>query len=293
MLLTLIRTTRPAFLLLTVAVVALAAALATQHSQPLPLELVALVLFGALTAHAGVNVLNEVHDARSGLDSLTQRTPFSGGSGALQEHPAAINAAALMGKVLLILVTAIGCFFIYLRGLQLLPLGLAGLLLVISYTPIITHRPWLCLIAPGLGFGPLMVMGSYFVLTGEYTASVFWVSLIPFFLVNNLLLLNQFPDAAADIEVGRRNLLTAYGPRVASITFRIFLGLTYVLLALFLVVEVLPPPAALGFISLVVALPLYRASVTLDKPLPTRLLALNVVLTISLPLLISLGLLLH
>lgn len=46
-----------------------------------------LVLLGALLAHAAVNLFNEHHDYRSGLDALTQRTAFSGGSGALQASP--------------------------------------------------------------------------------------------------------------------------------------------------------------------------------------------------------------
>ena len=73
-------------------------------------------------------------------------------------------------------------------------LGLAGLLLVFGYTIWFTRDPYLCLIAPGLGFGPFMVMGTHFVLTGNYAWTAFIASLIPFFLVSNLLLLNQFPD---------------------------------------------------------------------------------------------------
>ncbi len=47
----------------------------------------ALVLLGALAAHGAVNALNEYADYRSGLDLRTARTPFSGGSGTLVDHP--------------------------------------------------------------------------------------------------------------------------------------------------------------------------------------------------------------
>lgn len=39
-----------------------------------------------------------------------------------------------------------------------------------------------------------MVMGTHFALTGEYSATAGLASLVPFFLVSDLLLLNQFPD---------------------------------------------------------------------------------------------------
>ena len=48
----------------------------------------------------------------------------------------------------------------------LLPIGLLGLVLVVSYTPWITRHPLLCLVAPGLGFGPVMVLGTLVALTG-------------------------------------------------------------------------------------------------------------------------------
>jgi 1,4-dihydroxy-2-naphthoate octaprenyltransferase len=70
---------------------------------------------------------------------------------------------------------------------------------------------WFCWLAPGLGFGPLMVMGTEVALAGQYTLEGFVASLVPFFLVNNLLLLNQYPDIEADKAVGRRHFLVVYG----------------------------------------------------------------------------------
>jgi len=46
-----------------------------------------LVLIGAISAHISVNAFNEYFDYKSGLDEKTQRTPFSGGSGRLQQDP--------------------------------------------------------------------------------------------------------------------------------------------------------------------------------------------------------------
>ena len=45
------------------------------------------VLPGAVAAHVSVNTFTEYPDFHSGLDALTVKTPFGGGSGALPEHP--------------------------------------------------------------------------------------------------------------------------------------------------------------------------------------------------------------
>lgn len=292
MITTLIKTTRPAFLILTFAVVTLAAALALHHGFVVSPLLLGLVLLSTVSAHAAVNVLNEVHDARSGLDELTQRTPFSGGSGALQAQPHAVRKASLLGKLLIAIVVASGLYFIYLRGWALAPLGLVGLVLVIAYTPLLTRRPLLCLLAPGIGFGPLMVIGSYFVLTGDYSGVVFAVSLIPFFLVSNLLLLNQFPDAQADVKVGRNNLLTAYGSATAVKTFVVFLVAAFATLLLLVAFNIMPLSALFGLLALVVALPLLAGVMRLanEQEISHRLLGLNVALTVGLLLLIAIGL---
>ncbi|WP_417690597.1 prenyltransferase [Pseudidiomarina sp.] len=294
MLATLLKTTRPAFLLLTLVLIALAAGLAVYHGHVIEPHLVGLVLFGALCAHAGVNVLNEVHDAASGLDELTTRTPFSGGSGALQAHPEAQRSAAIFGWLLIAVVVLLGCYFVYLRGWELLPFGLVGLVLVIAYTPLITRLPWLCLFAPGLGFGPIMMGGAYLVITGNLTFAVLAVSLVPFLLVNNLLLLNQLPDVEADRQVQRNNVITAYGFKTASKIYRGFLVSAFLGLGLLVAVEELPPLVWISFATLPIAVWLYLGVRRLrtPHPIPASLLALNVALTLSVPALMVTALLL-
>ena len=65
--------------------------------------LVVRVFIGAISAHIGVNTFNEYADFKSGLDSLTRRTPFSGGSGSLPQNPALATAVlyiAISGSIM-------------------------------------------------------------------------------------------------------------------------------------------------------------------------------------------------
>ena len=216
-----LKSMRLPFLLLTPACLFLGYALA-HAAQPSPDPvLLGMTVLGALAAHVSVNTFNEFFDYRSGLDLRTSKTPFSGGSGALLARPAASQAVLLVALVSLGVSILIGLYFTYIYGWRILAIGVIGVVIVLTYTSWINRHPWLCLLAPGLGFGPLMVLGSYVVLTGELSARAAWISLVPFFLVNNLLLLNQYPDLEADRSVGRHHFPIAYGLRNSS---RVYLG---------------------------------------------------------------------
>jgi 1,4-dihydroxy-2-naphthoate octaprenyltransferase len=137
---------------------------------------VVLAFIGGLSAHISVNALNEYFDFRSGLDSRTRRTPFSGGSGTLQEFPELAPSAMIVGLVAAAITAAIGVYFLAVRGWALLFAGIPGLLVIVVYTTWITRSPLLCLLSPGLGFGILMVMGTDFILTGNYSWAGFFAS---------------------------------------------------------------------------------------------------------------------
>lgn len=252
-----------------------------------------LVLAGAVAAHISVNAFNEYLDFKSGLDEKTERTPFSGGSGTLPENPRLAPYALWIALLMLLITGLVGLFFLIVWGLGLLPLGLVGIFLIVAYTRWITSNPFLCLLAPGLGFGPLMVMGTDFILTGHYSLAALTASLVPFFLVNNLLLLNQFPDVEADRSVGRRTLPVVIGKKPASLVYILLLVLTYGTIIGAVVAGILPKGCLLGLLTAVLAIPVF-AGVYRDAEDADRLLGhmrLNVIINIVTPILVGAGLL--
>ena len=170
------------FLPLTLSCVVLGLATAIRTTDGVSVLHFVLALVGGITAHISVNAFNEYWDFKSGLDATTKRTPFSGGSGTLPEKPELARTALATAIVAFSVTGTIGVFFVFVRGLAILPLGIAGLLVVIAYTRWLTRSPILCLLAPGLGFGSLMVMGTDFALTGQYTWTALVASFVPFFL---------------------------------------------------------------------------------------------------------------
>ena len=211
-----VRASRPNFLVLAPLCAGLGVAVAWHQGEPPALLNTLLVLIGALLAHAAVNLLNEYEDFASGLDLITRRTPFSGGSGALPEVPTAARHVLLAAFGTLGLVVASGLYFLWLRGLPMRVVGAAGVVLVLTYTRWITRSPLICLRAPGLGFGPVMILGSLIALGARLDATALTVSTIGLLLVSELLLINQIPDADADRKVGRRQLVITLGKKAAT-----------------------------------------------------------------------------
>lgn len=282
---------RPPFLILAPACALLGIATAYWSGASLNPIYIVLIFLGAVVAHISVNALNEYFDYKSGLDLITEPTPFSGGSKSLPNNPEKAHLALITGLGSMLITGGIGIYFLVERGLWLLPIGIVGLVIIYTYTKWITKIPILCLIAPGIGFGPLMVMGTDFVLTGNYSWTAFWASLVPFFLVSDLLLLNQFPDVEADRQVGRSHLPIQIGRRSSAIVYTLFLFLTYVVIIVGYLGDVLPHGSLLGLLTLILAVPVMRGVIRYADDIPNLIpfMVKNVIINILTPILMAVG----
>ena len=128
----LIGTMRPPFLLLTPACLLIGYAFALLDGFTINYTNVALVLVAGLAAHISVNVYNEYFDFKSGLDLNTTPTPFSGGSGSLPANPDAAPSAFILANVTLLVTAVIGLYFVYLYGWSIAPLGVLGLIIIVT-----------------------------------------------------------------------------------------------------------------------------------------------------------------
>ena len=288
----LLASTRPAFLILAPVCVAVGIGTAYWQTGRLNWLDVLLVLIGGVSAHVCVNVFNEYFDFKSGLDAKTQRTPFSGGSGALPAHPEKVRATFWLAWGSFALTALIGVYFVWLRGWQLLPVGILGLVLLVTYTTWWVYDPFLCLVAPGLGFGVLMVMGTHFALTGTYTWTAFIASLVPTFLVSDLLLLNQFPDVEPDRTVGRKHYPILVGRKTSAVIYGVLLLLAYVSIIVGVILKLLPIYCLIALVTAILAWRAYsgvRGNED-NPPLLGPSMGMNVVVNLATPLLLAIGL---
>jgi 1,4-dihydroxy-2-naphthoate octaprenyltransferase len=169
------------------------------------------------TAHLSVSYSNDYFDRHT--DDPGKRTPFSGGSGVLVQHPG-LARAALACAVLLTLLS-LSCT-VLLIGLGGFPPGIllfvaAGLFLGWAYS-----APPLRLVERGYGeLSTMMAFGFFLPLAGYlFMAKGLDLSVLP--LVVPLLFLGLFfivsvelPDTGTDRLAGKRTLAVRFGPQAA------------------------------------------------------------------------------
>ncbi len=282
--------TRPQFLLLTPVCVFAGLAVSLMEGHPLRPLYFALAFIGALCAHIAVNVLNDYFDYRQGIDLQTRRTPFSGGSGLLPTGQLPPRGVLLLGLANLGVVILIGIYFLFVYHWALLPIGLAGVVLVALYTPYLTKFPAVSEVAAG-GFA-LIVLGTYLTQSGTYSLAVALVTVLAGLLIANLLLLNEFPDIEADLCGGRRHLPIILGRRRAASVYCAINVLAYGLILGSVLAGAIPWPALLGLATLPLAFRAAKGALSYhDQPeqlIPS--LGANVMVVLLTPLLLSLGL---
>ena len=204
-----------------------------------------LAMIGSILVHMTVNVINDYHDYVDGIDLNTQRTPFSGGSGVLPLNLLKPKQAFWFGTICLLVAMAIGFYFVMVKGWLLFPLLLLAGFSAYFYN-VYLSKWFMGEIFAGLGFGPLLVLGSYYVQTGRYSWETFIASLAPGILTSNLLFLNEFPDWEADRIGGRRHFVISLGKRDASYLFVALLTTSYLCIIAGVLTKMMPAVALIG-----------------------------------------------
>ncbi len=206
--------TRPAFLGVTLVGCLIGLAAAWRSGVAIDALGAAVTILFALTAHAGVNVVNDVCDADNGSDEINtgRLFPFTGGSRFIQNGVLSRREASRLGYGLLLAVIPAGLWLAWRSGPALIPIGMAGLLLGWAYS-----APPLKLMCRGLGEPAialgwlLVVLGSDYVQRGQLAALPLSAGLSFALLVAALLYINEFPDRIADEAAGKRTLVVRLG----------------------------------------------------------------------------------
>jgi len=280
---------RAPFLLLPFTLVAAGAA-ASAWANGFDWQHTLVALLGLVALHMAVNVLNEWSDMRTGIDLETERTPFSGGSGTLPRGEMSATGALVFGLACAAIGLAVGVWFLLQIGTVLLPVMIIGAVLVLGYTDILA-RLGVGEIAAGAGLGLLPVIGAALVQDGFLPDAAIAASIPAFFMTFNLLLLNEFPDEAADRKGGRRNLVLRFGRRGAAMIYVLAGLLTPAAIVVSVVLHVLPPLALVAVApSVMLAQPIRWAFTDPAGPVPMPALGANVMWNLATNSLLALAL---
>lgn len=246
---TLVRMTRPGFLVITAVACVLGTSVAALcgHGPDRWKALATLTL--AMLMHAAGNVLNDYHDALNGADEANARGlfPFTGGARLIQNGEVTVDDTHQLAKALLIFLIPCGLLLAVKSGGGLMVLGLAGVLLAWSYS-----APPLALMKRGMGeftvaltWG-LVVVGADYVQRGQFFVIPAAVAMSYALLVGNILLINGFPDACADAQVGKRTLVVRLGARRAAWLYFGMSLIAYAWLVIGVQLFIHPEPALWG-----------------------------------------------
>lgn len=175
-----------------------------------------VALIAVYCIEIGKNAVNEWVDFKSGVDRFIppdKRTPFSGGKKTIVDGKLTLSEVVIIAAVTFILACIIGLYIMFFREMGIFWIGAAGVLLSILYSlpPFKLAYRGFGEVTVGLTFGPLIVLGIYYVQTGGVDVSALWVSIPIGILIANVLRINQFPDYEADARGNKRNWLVRLG----------------------------------------------------------------------------------
>ncbi len=236
-----------------------------------------LALVGLVALHMAVNIFNEWSDMRTGIDLATERTPFSGGSGTLPQGQMSLGKALAFGIVCSAVGLVVGMYFLATIGTAMAPLIVIGAVCVLVYTDFLA-RIGIGEVAAGIGLGGGPVVGTALVNTGVISTSALAAGIPATLMTFNLLLLNEFPDQAADQAGGRRNLVLLLGRRRAAHVYALAALATPLSILVSVVSGLLPVAGLVAMVpSLLLVKPLRWAFGDTDESVPIPALGANVI----------------
>ena len=227
--------------------VAVGGAIALQRGQ-MHWSLFVAALLGGLGLHIGTNVINEIYDVRQGIDSITSpRMSMAILKGRVTERGAfAVAWAGFLTALLM------GIYLLVNRGWPIAVLGVIGFVGGYFYTAPPFQYKYRALGLPlvFILMGPLMVLGSYYAVSGNFDPGLLVVALPVGLLVTAILHGNEWRDVAEDTRHGFTTLSAQVGRDAAHWIYVMLVLGAYVAVGLGVMVGALPRLALLTLFSL-------------------------------------------
>ena len=233
-----LRVIRIRFLLASVVAVSLGLAINWWQTGNIEIFDAILTMCGVLALHASVDLLNDYWDFKRGIDTATQRTKMSGGTGVLPEgllKPKQVYAA---GIIFLLVGAAIGTYFVFTDGI------IIGLILAFAVLSVYFYSTKI--VDWGLAEifivikGTMIVIGTCFIQTTQITESAILGGIVVGILSSFVLFITSFPDHDADKAKGRKTLVINLGKQKACTLFWVFPIIFYSVSIFAIIIGVFP-----------------------------------------------------
>jgi 1,4-dihydroxy-2-naphthoate octaprenyltransferase len=238
-------------------------AAAHRHFEVLPFV---LVLVGYVVLHAISNLSNDYFGYRRGHDTPdSPRRRYT-------LHPiasGAVTARLLAGGLVAlgVVAVAIAAYFVALRGWPAVLLAIVGFVLLYAYdaAPRALKELGLGEVAAFVVWGPLMIAGGYYVITGRWSGDAVAASVAPGLGVMSILVGKHIDQRNFDREHHQRTLPVVLGERTARLLNQAAVAGMYIASAIAIAVGALTPFVA---VILLAAPRAIRALRVMGRPAP-------------------------
>jgi 1,4-dihydroxy-2-naphthoate octaprenyltransferase len=232
------RVIRVRFLLASVVAVSAGLALSWWHGVQIDIWYAIMTMAGVIALHSSVDLLNDYWDYKRGIDTQTQRTKMSGGTGVLPEGLLEPTQVYRAGIIFLIIGGLIGSYFVVIDGI------IIGLILTFAVLSIYFYSTKI--VDSGLAEvfvtvkGTMIVLGTYFIQSLEINIAAIIAGIFVGVLSSLVLFITSFPDYDADKAKGRKTLVIFLGKQKATTMFWIFPIIAYSVLISGILYEIFP-----------------------------------------------------
>ena len=198
-----------------------------------------LATFGIVMAHSAADFVDDYFDFKKGnLGNKVQQFHDS----PLIDGKVTVNQVLVAILICLLAAFAAGLYLLINIGMPVLVMTLIGLFIVLFYT-----SPPFKLNYRGLGetmlflaFGPLIVVGVYYVLMRDFAVAPLIVSLVPGIFTMNVGLVSNTFDHNDDIKSGKRTIPVRFGQAAAVRLLAIDSIVAYAAIVVGVVLALLP-----------------------------------------------------
>ncbi len=269
--------TRPWSLVMTFVATCLAGIMAYSIGSFDPLLFI-LTMIGLIIAHTASNMTNDWYDVKHGVDENAPTAEY-------RPHPLLFGEVDKGTYKMVIFAQfavgfAISAYLTWLQGLPVMVFSVLGVLFGVFYTadPIKLKYRTLGEISVFLAFGPLMVGGAFYAITGVFSWDPMLASTPIGLLIALVLLANNLRDKDFDAKVGISTMVTNIDESKGMLYYKMLLVFIYLSTIILIILKILSPFAIISFMSIREALNIvkeFSVKVPLTSDQQTAQLALH------------------
>jgi len=219
-------------------------------------------LFAVIATHISANLINDYADSKSGADWQDKNSyKFFGGSKLIQQNIFS-ERFYLKAAIFFAVISVFSVLLLSLAMKSFLVVFVYGIVIILSWFysvgPVKLSYRRVGEAAIFLLFGPVLVMGGYFIQTRVFPDLKSFLLSVPFgFFTTAILFANEVPDFTEDRNVGKNNWVSLIGAENSFLFYCLLIGSGFLFILINVFMGFLSPFACL---TLVFIIPAYSAA---------------------------------